>query len=97
MLLIVLAGEDTLMWEEYESRLLLAREEADEDRRNEVRRLEGANRVVMEWKREVCMLNILDMVTCWSTRYMPAGQNLVRDGLCFNLFWRNPESRRDFY
>ena len=53
MLLIVLTGDDTD--EPMESRLLLARDEEDE-RRNEVRRVEGVRRAAMAWKREDCIL-----------------------------------------
>lgn len=35
---------------------LLARDDADEDRRNEVRRLFGEKRAVMDWKRDECIL-----------------------------------------
>lgn len=54
MLLIVLTGEDTD--EPIESRLLLAREADDDERRKEVRRVEGARRAARAWKREVCIL-----------------------------------------
>ena len=61
MLLMVLTGD----WETNEPRsVLLAREEADDDddddidRRNEVRRLCGEKRAVMEWKREDCMMPV---------------------------------------
>ena len=60
MLLMVLTGEEAFD-EAMESRLELAREEADGERRNEVRRVAGEKRAVMDWKRVVCML----MVVSW--------------------------------
>lgn len=54
MLLIVLTGEETD--EPIESRLLLARDEEEVERRNEVRRVEGVRRAAMAWKREDCIL-----------------------------------------
>jgi hypothetical protein len=42
--------------EEKELRSLLARDEAEEERRNEVRRFCGAKRAVMDWKRECDIL-----------------------------------------
>ncbi len=58
MLLMVLTGEP----EANEARsVLLAREDADDDdrdRRNDVRRLCGEKRAVMDWKREVCMVSV---------------------------------------
>lgn len=54
MLLMVLTGE--LAWETNESRSVLAREDADEDRRKEVRMLWGEKRAAMVWKRVDCML-----------------------------------------
>ena len=60
MLLMVLTGE--LACEANEARsVLLAREDVDDDdmdRRNEVRRLCGEKRAVMDWKREVCMVAV---------------------------------------
>jgi hypothetical protein len=60
MLLIVLTGE--LSCETNEARsVLLAREDVDEadmDRRNEVRILCGEKRAVMDWKREACMMAV---------------------------------------
>lgn len=54
MLLMVLTGE--LVCEAIDIRsLLLARDEADDDRRNEVRRLCGEKRAAMDWKRGDCM------------------------------------------
>lgn len=55
MLLMVLTGE--LALEMNESLSVLAREDADDDRRNEVRRLWGLKRAAMEWKREDCILD----------------------------------------
>lgn len=61
MLLMVLTGE--LDCEANEARsVLLARDEVDDDdrdRRNDVRRLWGENRAVMDWKREDCMLPVV--------------------------------------
>ena len=54
-LLMALTG-DMVDDDEYELRALLARDEADEDRRNEVRRLWGEKRAMVAWKREVCIL-----------------------------------------
>jgi len=54
-LLMALTG-DMVEDDEYELRLLLARDEADDDRRNEVRRLWGEKRAMVAWKREVCIL-----------------------------------------
>jgi len=57
ILLIVLAGE--LAWEMNESLsvLVLALDDADDDRRNDVRRLRGENRDAMVWNRVVdCMV-----------------------------------------
>lgn len=56
MLLMVLAGE--LACDMNESRSVLAREDADEDRRNEVRRLCGEKRAAMAWKRVDCMVKM---------------------------------------
>ena len=56
MLLIVETGDDS--WDEKEPRLLLARDEAEDDRRNEVLRLCGEKRAVMAWKREDCILMV---------------------------------------
>ena len=53
MLLMVVTGDR--LADEYEFRLLLARDEADDDRRNEVRRLWGLKRAVMAWKRADCI------------------------------------------
>ena len=46
MLLMVLTGDDMVV--EYEFLALLAREEADDERRKPVRRLPGEKRAVME-------------------------------------------------
>jgi len=55
MLFIVLTGEDRL--EAYEFRLLLlARNDGDDDRRNEVRMLWGEKRAVIAWNLDVCIL-----------------------------------------
>lgn len=57
MLLMVLTGELAWEWNEPLSELALEEvDEADEDLRNEVRRLCREKRAVMDWKREVCML-----------------------------------------
>lgn len=56
MLLIVETGDDSC--EEKEPLLLLAREEADEDRRKEVLMLWAEKRAVMAWKREDCILMV---------------------------------------
>lgn len=55
MLLMVLTGDDAV--EAIESRLLLIREEADDDRRNDVRRVVGEKRAAMEWNLEDCILD----------------------------------------
>lgn len=52
--MIVLTGEETD--EAMESRLLLARDDGDDERRKDVRRVEGAKRAAMEWKRDDCIL-----------------------------------------
>ncbi len=57
MLLIVLTGD--MFADVYEFRLLLARDEADDDRRKEVRRWRGEKRAVMAWKRADCILKDL--------------------------------------
>jgi len=60
MLLMVLTGEPVSEANEARS-VLLAREDVDDDdmdRRNEVRRLWGENRAVMDWKREDCMVPV---------------------------------------
>jgi hypothetical protein len=61
MLLMVLTGE--LVCEPNDARsLLLARDEVDDDdmdRRNEVRRLCGEKRAVMDWNREVCIVAVV--------------------------------------
>lgn len=66
MLLMVLTGE--LVSEANEARsVLLARDDVDDDdmdRRNEVRRLCGENRAVMDWKREDCMVPVCDGEFC---------------------------------
>lgn len=54
MLLIVLTGDDDVV--AYEPRSLLARDEAEDDRRKEVRKDLGEKREVMDWRREDCML-----------------------------------------
>jgi len=53
-LLMALTGD--MVDDEYELRALLARDEADDDRRNEVRRLWGEKRAMVAWKREGCIL-----------------------------------------
>lgn len=54
MLLMVLAGE--LACDMNESRSVLALDDADGDRRNEVRMLWAEKRAAMAWKRVVCIL-----------------------------------------
>lgn len=54
MLLMVLTGDEEAV--AYESRSLLARDEAEEERRKEVRSWLGEKRAVMDWKREDCMV-----------------------------------------
>lgn len=54
MLLMVLTGEETD--EPMESRLLLTRDADEEERRKDVRRVEGERRDAMAWKREDCIL-----------------------------------------
>jgi len=54
--LIVLTGE--LAWELNEFLSELARDEAEDDRRKDVRRLCREKRAVMAWKRGVCMLAV---------------------------------------
>jgi hypothetical protein len=54
MLLMVLTGEDTV--EAMESRLLLARDEAEDERRKEVRRVDGEKRAAIAWNLEDCIL-----------------------------------------
>jgi hypothetical protein len=56
MLLMVLAGDEMVVWDEYELRALLALDEADEARRKLVRRLPGENLAVMEWNGDDCMV-----------------------------------------
>lgn len=63
MLLMMLAAGELLANEAKDAlSALLAREEDDvdddevDDRRNELRRLCGEKRAVMDWKREVCMV-----------------------------------------
>ena len=48
MLLMVLTGDETLVWDEYEFRALLALDDVDEARRKLVRRLAGENLAAME-------------------------------------------------
>ncbi len=59
LLMLLLTGE--LVAEANDARsLLLARDDVDDDddeRRNEVRRLCGEKRAVMDWKREGCMVD----------------------------------------
>lgn len=66
MLLMVLTGE--LVSEANDARsVLLARDDVDDDdmdRRNDVRRLCGENRAVMDWKREDCMVPIWGWRVC---------------------------------
>ena len=54
MLLMVLTGEDTV--EAMESRLLLGRDEAEDERRKEVRRVDGEKREAIAWNLEDCIL-----------------------------------------
>lgn len=54
MLLIVPTGDDDVV--AYEPRSLLARDEAEDDRRKEVRKDLGEKREVMDWRPEDCML-----------------------------------------
>lgn len=55
MVLMVLVAE--LVCDVKDARsVLLAREDGDDDRRNDVRMLCGEKRAVMDWKRDECML-----------------------------------------
>ncbi|KAG7131390.1 hypothetical protein HYQ46_009701 [Verticillium longisporum] len=56
MLLMVLAGDEMTL-APHESRSLLARDEAEDERRKEARRLLEEKRAVMAWNRgEACIL-----------------------------------------
>ena len=59
-LLMALTG-DMVDDDEYELRALLARDEADDDRRNEVRMLWGEKRAARAWRRVDCIM----MDVCW--------------------------------
>lgn len=59
MLLIVLTGDDAVVAKE--PRSLLAREDADDERRKVVLSVLGEKREVMDWKREDCILNENEM------------------------------------
>lgn len=64
MLLMVLTGELAWEWKEPLSELALEEvDEADDDLRNEVRRLCREKRAVMDWKRGDCILT-RDMFGC---------------------------------
>jgi hypothetical protein len=52
-MLMVSADEDEERIESWEE------EDADEERRNEVRSLEGEKRAVMVWKRVLCMIAVV--------------------------------------
>jgi hypothetical protein len=58
MLLIVLTGELAVEMKESLSVLVLARDDAEDDLRNEVRMLCGEKRARMVWKREGCMVTV---------------------------------------
>jgi hypothetical protein len=60
-LLMVLTGELVCEPNDDALSLLLARDDVDDadmDRRNEVRRLCGEKRAVMDWNREVCIVAV---------------------------------------
>jgi hypothetical protein len=56
MLLMVLTGELAVEMNESLSVLMLARDDAEDDRRNDVRMLCGEKRAAMLWNREGCMM-----------------------------------------
>lgn len=71
MLLMVLTGELAVEINESLSVLVLARDDAEEDRRNDVRMLCGEKRAAMVWKREGCMMKMVGLKRrrqAWSKR-----------------------------
>jgi hypothetical protein len=73
---MLLTGE---LLSELRSMLLERDDEDDMDRRNEVRRLCGEKREVMDWKREVCMVPVgrVVMVCVWCGMKM---RLMIREG-----------------
>jgi len=63
MLLMVLTGELAEDMNESLSVLMLARDEAEDDRRNDVRMLCGEKRAAMVWNRDGCMVKDVLLVT----------------------------------
>jgi len=62
MLLMVLTGELAVEMKESRSVLVLARDDADDDLRNDVRMLCGEKRAAMVWNRECCMVVVVVVV-----------------------------------
>jgi len=84
MLLMVLTGELAVEMKESLSVLVLAREDADDDLRNEVRMLCGEKRARMVWNREGCMVTV-------------GGSGDFKDGVCRSECGRSSLAKDDFF